>query len=81
MKPSEILLNLWNVDSKQSEINEAAIKVIFIVKKKISNSLYNEAEIYFWTIFYILKPRTLMQKKVRDHHASLFVLANTNHLI
>ena len=39
---------MWNIDSKQSQINEAAVTVIFTVKKTkiIYNSLYNKAKIY-----------------------------------
>ena len=35
-------------------------------REKKSNGLYNEAEIYFLTIFYISKLRTLMQKSVNN---------------
>ena len=46
-----ILMNLiWNIDSKQSEINKAVVKIMFTVKMKCSDSLYNDARGVFQTL-------------------------------
>ena len=57
---------LWKVDSKEAKINEAVLKIIFILKstKKLIVSLF------FFTYFYILKPYTLMEKKVHGEARS-----------
>ena len=53
LKPNVLCNSLRNVDNKQNQINEAAVKVIFTVEKK--ESLYNEVEICFSTSFFISK--------------------------
>ena len=67
---SNVLYNkLGNNDSKQSKINEAAVKVTFIVKKKTSNGLYNKAEIYFYFIFQYCTPGCKRGCVVPTHQA------------
>lgn len=49
-----------STDGKQSNINEAEVKLIFIGTgtHKISNCLYNKLQSIFFTYFFISKSRT-----------------------